>query len=323
MGSRRTLALALSLRAVAASAQPAPPRPPVRWDAATCDGLDLARVRRALAVELGELLLADGDDRPDAVRITLSCSAAAVTLRVAHDASQERVVPWSSLPIAARPRARTVALVAVEMAFAAWVRPPRREPPVAPSGDVARVPLLVPPTIVAPRAEQHPRWSLTPSAALRVLPRGALLGGGGVQFGYELLSGLALALDAQGLEGGGREAITQWDAGLGVGVVTAWQSWRFRLGVGVRAGVAAVDGRSTGWVSPYLRVGASLRLARVLSLDLAGVMGVGVTTASAPIDALEGVWCGLQVGLAFGATDESLSRYRAPSALRSPQEPNR
>lgn len=301
VGSRRTLTLALMLGSVAAQAQPAPPRPPVRWESAACEGVDLARVRRGLAVELGELLLDDGDDRPDAVRITLSCDGAALTLRAVLDASgapQERVVAWSSLPVAARARARTVALVAVEMAFTAWVRPRRGAPPVMlPVGAPAPVPVVT----ASPEVDR-PRWLPAPSGGLRVLPRGAILWGAGVQLAYERPSGLALSVDVQGLAGAGREPIVQWDAGLGVGVVTAWQSWRFRLGAGLRAGVATVDGRSEPWVSPFLRVGGSRRLGRYASLDLAGVMGVGVTTASAPVEALEGVWCGLQAGVAFGAT---------------------
>lgn len=286
-----------------APAQPAPPRPPVRWEASACEGVDLARVRRGLAVELGELLLADGDDRPDAVRITLSCDRASLTMRAVHDASeapQERVVPWTSLPVAARARARTVALVAVEMAFSAWVRPRRRDPATPPlPGAPAPAPVPVAPAL---SEGDRPRWSLVPSGALRVLPRGAILWGGGAQLGYERPSGLALSIDVQGLASVDRESIVQWDAGLGVGVVTAWQSWRFRVGAGLRAGVATVDGRSVPWVSPFLRVGGSLRLGRYASLDLAGVMGVGVTTG-APVEALEGVWCGLQVGIAFGATN--------------------
>jgi hypothetical protein len=305
MSPRVPVALAVVAAAAAASAQPAPGRPPVRWETGPCAAIDVARARRVLAVELQDLLLADGDARPDAVRIALACTPERVTLRAASPGAADpavRAVAWSALPDGPRARARTVALLAVEMAFLAWARAPAPAPPAGPSA--APAPAAPAPAAPAPRPAD-PRagaaWRVLLAGAVRVLGRSATAWGGTALVGYELPSGLALVFDAEALvTANGPAPLSLWDAGLGVGVVTPWQSWRFRLDGGVRAGVGATGDGSVGWVSPYLRVGGALGVGGAVAVDFSGAMGVGLATdPRGPAADLEGVWCGAQAGVAW------------------------
>lgn len=304
------LAAALSLSTSTSHAQVRNERPPVYWEAGACAEVDLARVRRVLDVELHGLLVNSPRDS-SAIHVTLRCDREGVTLTaLGAGLPLARSHAWSALPPTPSGRARVVALVSVELAFLAWLAPPRAEPvaqPPRPQGPRSSEPAtLVVRRVVRPREEERDEgaWAIAVTGELVAMQRSALLYGGGLMLRHVRPSGLAIGLRGEALTGSlGGESLSRWSGALSLGLETAWQSWRFHLDAAMHAGVARTTLAGAwqppvAWLSPSLRVGGTLRLSRAFGWEFSGVLGFATALGgdTAAVDSLTGVWCGLQTG---------------------------
>lgn len=307
---RIAFAATLSLASSTAYAQSRDERPPVYWEAGPCAEVDLARVRRVLDVELHGLLVNDSHDGA-AIHVTLRCDREGVTLSaLGAGAPLVRSHAWSALPPTPSGRARVVALVSVELAFLAWLAPPSVESPqpAQPRSDHSNEPSVS----VDQRAPSRPddgardesSWAIAAAGELVAMQRSALLFGGGVTLRHVSSSGLAIGLRGEALTGSlGGESLARWSGALSLGLETAWQSWRFHLDASMLAGVArtTLGGAwqpPVAWLSPSLRVGGTVRLSRHFGWEFSGLLGFATALgeSASSVDALTGVWCGLQTG---------------------------
>jgi hypothetical protein len=312
-------------------ATPVPARaqhPLVRLDVA-CPEARPEEMRRIVRVELRALMV-DEPSGPDLTRVHVVCKGGLAALTVDDPLtgkSLRRVVSLEGAAPAVLPR--LLGLAVAELVAASWIElalnptpalPPAEPPASAGAREAGSAAVRA--RLAAGPATWSP-WGLRAAGAfvLTGFTSGPVLVGGGLRLGKDLPKHLALSLDVMFVHGSelvslGRVAIDLITAApallarLQLGPVDLRGGLGFRVG-GVRltgspADPATARGGSlaTAFYGPILTVGTSVRLWRLLLLEVAGEAGwmirpVGGLVSHQREVSLQGVFLGLQLGLGF------------------------
>lgn len=290
---------------------------PVEVSLEDCPGLDGAEIERIAAIELGS-----APPTPEPVRARVSCSGVATEIRVDDPVTRKSLVRGIDLkPLAAKAKARTLALAIAELVSASWsellLNPAPKVEPVGPS----------PP----PEVKESVREALPPpppTGVLRVEAFGAGRGlfstpalqwGGGVRVLWAPRSRLGGLFDL-----GGEHAETRDAAGrlsLDTGSVSAnavllFGDWlQAHVGIGGRLGVGRIVGVPTdaavtrggtlagAFGGPQLVAGLAVTLGHFV-VSLAAEAGWALLRLRGTVDGakglgVDGAWAGAQLGLGW------------------------
>lgn len=285
---------------------------------ASCAELDLAEVRRIVAIELRPRITAPAlqDEDPWATRVQAECTGREVRLMVDDPLSRKHLSRAINLTgSASSTRARVVALAMAELVLASWtelIANPAPQTtaaqPSAPDEYRAAARDLAAARLPLERANTRLWITGGPHAFM-----GAALWGVGLRWALQRPELFGLELDLRFDHGGRLTELGEVVADRVAASVTPHLHWgRWRLGAGLRGGVVRVGGitelpdvRASQGVAPWLGI---LALAGVeatfgaFAIELhaeAGLTAVGVVGRSGGVDLLplRGGWLALEVGI--------------------------
>lgn len=318
------LALLLSVRPAAAEDQ----HPRVRLELQPCLGIAASDVRRIVGIELGALLVADGEKlEPDTTRVAISCDQRLIRLDVDDPItgkSLQRTVDLSDASTSTR--ARLVAIAASELVYASWtelaVNPTPEVPPAGlrPALDLTRT--------VRDQVQKKLPAKLNPPQPMRVvgmasrrwfLSEGGELWGGGIRVSDDPFALFGWSADGLVEHGTVRASLGRVDvdtATIGGSIVLhrEWGPLSMRAGLGLRMGAARMTGvpyrsdlaigRSVWapWGWPLGVLALSAMPVRPLVIELQGETGYVVLPLGGKVGGgqeitLAGAWAAVQLGV--------------------------
>jgi hypothetical protein len=314
-----------TLTTTPASARPRPhPRVQLRID--DCSDITPAAVREIVAVELGALLVMEGEAAADTARVAVRCTQDGAELSVFDpitDKSLSRTVALYS--VAPSARTRLLALSVAELVAASWVElETNPTPAIPPVGNAAP---LAARDAVRLSLRQHEavtpygRFSLSAVGSVQGFFSAGALYGGGLRLSFSQRYYLGFAIDFLAQHGNASAALGE----IGIDSLSGsalfllaryWSRIGVRGGVGLRVGAVQFKGtafdptttRSANlwgaWLGPMGQVGLSVLAARRLSIGIDGELGDAVLPVRAlsngkQVAALSGPWLGVQLALSL------------------------
>lgn len=320
--------LALCTAAPSARSEPPPSRHPrVMLQVNACARASEQDVRRIVGVELGALLT-DDPSGIDVTRVTVTCEAGHVRLRVDDPITGKALSrDVDVVEDDASARARLVALAVAELVVSSWTEletnpepqvPPAGPRPPASAVDAARETVRV-------RAPQQRDPHLGETRILAVASRRSFfsrpeaLWGGGVRVGRDQFSSVGWTVDVLAEHGEtavslGTVSMDTFTAGASLYLYRRWSVAVFQLGLGLRAGAARLSGKPSDpseaeaasgvapWGWPTATAGLRLYPVGPIVIALVGETGYVVLPMSGAVQGnkeitVEGPWIGSQLCL--------------------------
>jgi hypothetical protein len=314
-----------------ARSEPAQQRHPrVMLDVNACARASEQDVRRIVGVELGALLT-DDLSGGDVTRVTVTCEAGHVRLRVDDPITGKSLKRDVDLvEDDASARARLVALAVAELVVTSWTEletnPEPQVPPAGPRPTASAVQAARETVQVRAPKLRDPHLGETRISAVvsrrSFFSEPEALWGGGVSVGRDQFPSIGWTVDVLAEHGEtsvslGKVAMDTFTAGASLVLYRRWSVVVFQMGLGLRAGAARLSGTpsnpseaeaSSGvapWGWPTATAGLRLHPVGPLVIALAGETGYVVLPMSGAVQGkkeitVEGPWIGTQ--LSFGLT---------------------